>query len=907
MLNATHEGSENQLGRDRSSVYADGYHDHLDSSEGQYGSSFATHTSSSFVNDKRSDEDYTDYDEPNACNSKPKAKLSILDFFGGLNRQADENNALSQLADSKLTNKTSQPAESIEQSSQVVAQMGTQAMNLTDLEQKFYTEKIKRVTPKEFLASFGPKIRQKQHTEPEPEPQPQVTNDELIVVSDTRSESEPISLLESKIYNEVKSMSARDFLMQRKKQREYFAVIKLASDRLREIEESKVKKSLCVTLNIEPAKLKQLNNPLFSRGTRTISGAETGTNANLIFQVMMKRAAVNEPRLTLLQKLKELEPPVIPRDHWHVTDDTSSAKLIDLGLQLRSHVLVDSLDGEFFDGLHSLIIEEPRRVQRYRIQYSSATELLNYVTKSVPLAIQYPPLTRILHRITRNYNSDTNNELNVVDLTDDHNPSVFDSTLLWTEQFAPLNSSEILVLPPQQEHLRSWISTTLNKLKSQTTVNHFKRRKRDSFDDFIDDTDIDDEDPTYPIMILVGPHGSGKSSSVYAVAKEFDGYVHEVNTGQARSKKDIFTNIKEIATTHLVHGSNKEGKGDFKKVLLLFEDCDILFEQDKTFWSVIYEAMELTRRPIILTCHDRSMIPNNILLLAQEAGAILDFGKARQANLLKDYVWLCGVSRGFDLDRSVLDKLDCNDIRLALMSTQVLCNDNEKKDIQDIALMRITLETEKLATKDHSLEAIASELDALSVSDYIEVNTKSQLPHTALENEFVDQNLIDETSLLSLPTLPYELNCGKELHNFIPTKRSVAHPSINFGQLRRMADAFVASRSKKLAPSIQELLLVRDGPRNTRSLTRSPYELTPEPVGVDEGSISYELANGTYATDFLSFVHAWALFQISLDKAEADLLQSQGVSVKRFLRWRQFQIDPWSILPLVLTQGTINI
>ena len=916
MLEAGHEGSERQLGVSVSrNSFLNEEMEHLDFSDGHSASSFATPNNSSFANDKRSDEDTTDYDEPSngKASERSKPKMSIMDFFGGISRS--QNHQLAQ--DRGKSNDITELAPSVKHKTVKLDREGTikNVVNITNLEQNFYDESIKSVTAKEFLASFSPSIG-KNLLDAETDKK-DIMEPKSIVVdesTDDISEENPedvsdITEVESKIYkNATKTMSARDYLMLRPKRKSYFAVIKLPSSRLREIAEPRVAKSLVVKLKLDAAKLKQLSNPLFSRGTNSHIGLP-GTSAKLLFQLMMQRATATEPRLSPLQKLKELQPPSILRDIFHVCGANLTEARPLTGLKLRNTTVPSVPREDYFDGQQSKIFEEPRKILRKQAVFHTFSELKLYVESKVPLVNSYPPLTSVLNRIEKAYNSDqkTTPVSEVVELTQDGQEDHGRSDLLWTDQFAPRSSCEVLVDPVQQRHLRTWITTTLDKLKSQSSSN-FKKTKSDNFDDFIDDTEIDEEEPTYPIMILVGPHGSGKSSAVYAVAQEFNGYVHEVNTGQARGKKDIFSNIKEIATTHLVHRSNNEAKGDFQKGILLFEDCDILFDQDKSFWSVIYETMGVTRRPIILTCHDISMIPNNILSLAQEAGAILDFGQNGTKSCVKDYIWLCGISKGFDIDDSILCKLDSNDLRLGLMSTQVLCNKTSSPTETGMIITNISIDSKDIGESPYSLESVASQADALSLADVIGERTKSQIHHSVIVNEFVDQNIIDEKSLSELPSLPFEPNFGHIIYelDLISWNRPQDPPLIPLNYIRDEVISFVSSRSKKLTLSMQEYLLAHEGPRNTRSLSRSPSEWYPEPIGIDENSIGFQLSTGPFVTEFFPLVQLWALFQHSLDKTEAELRQSQGISVKRFLRWRQFQHNPQHLLRLGLSQARFH-
>ncbi|KAI8988745.1 P-loop containing nucleoside triphosphate hydrolase protein [Pilobolus umbonatus] len=197
------------------------------------------------------------------------------------------------------------------------------------------------------------------------------------------------------------------------------------------------------------------------------------------------------------------------------------------------------------------------------------------------------------------------------------------------------------------------------------------------------------------ILLIVGEEGVGKTASVYTAAEELGYEVFEISPSSRRSGKDMVSMVGEMTRSHLVHFSTpsptptptkeespsskiKKRKlnptlsqnhasnnsnlmknflrpavkervnpspDNTKQSVILLEEVDLLFEEDKGFWAYINELSQKSKRPIIMTCNDPDQIPLETLSLE----AVLDIEPPPDTELLP-YLWLLCFLEGYFVD-----------------------------------------------------------------------------------------------------------------------------------------------------------------------------------------------------------------------------------------------------------------
>ncbi|KAI4289993.1 MAG: hypothetical protein L6R35_000732 [Caloplaca aegaea] len=233
-------------------------------------------------------------------------------------------------------------------------------------------------------------------------------------------------------------------------------------------------------------------------------------------------------------------------------------------------------------------------------------------------------------------------------------------------------------------------------------------------------------------VVIGGPNGCGKTAAVFAVAHELGFEVFEINAGSRRSGRDIFDKVGDMSRNHLVNQSRsdetertttlsedltpmddllhkemdggkqgtmnaflqprKDDRDSSSKVkraentqvaeaktrqtiqkqsVILLEEVDLLFEDDRQFWATIMELILQSKRPVIMTCTDESFLPLDDLPLF----GILRF-RQPPVELATEYLLLLAANEGHLLSKEAVSSLYVvkgNDLRASITELEFFC------------------------------------------------------------------------------------------------------------------------------------------------------------------------------------------------------------------------------------------
>ncbi|TYZ67559.1 hypothetical protein PybrP1_012457 [[Pythium] brassicae (nom. inval.)] len=189
--------------------------------------------------------------------------------------------------------------------------------------------------------------------------------------------------------------------------------------------------------------------------------------------------------------------------------------------------------------------------------------------------------------------------------------------LTLADQYAPVRASGVVGNKEALRVLASWLGAW--------KLGGGERERQSCFQAELfvfegDESDSDELADLCRLFVLEGESGAGKSAAVYACAEELGYNVLEVNAGQSRAGRNIVEIVGEATqSTRVLHATSQGGTKSKSKAtkkrgrksvdssaahlsLVLFEDVDLVFDEDKGFLAALCSIAKRSKCPIVVTC-----------------------------------------------------------------------------------------------------------------------------------------------------------------------------------------------------------------------------------------------------------------------------------------------------------------
>ncbi|KAM0737079.1 Enhanced level of genomic instability 1 [Formica fusca] len=244
----------------------------------------------------------------------------------------------------------------------------------------------------------------------------------------------------------------------------------------------------------------------------------------------------------------------------------------------------------------------------------------------------------------------------------------------WTCKYKPMSAEEIVGNEEAAVKLKDWLGgwrASLTKEDDGSSGDEFYSSDCSSSCNNREDNQT---------AVLLGPYGSGKTASVYAVAEELGYSILEVNASSRRTGKKILKELEEATKSHRIKKSKH--KSPFERIanenevpkisqnsLILLEDVDLIFEEDEGFVSAAYHLASKTKRPIVMTCRD--MCPHLNKMAPQQNKIYFQKVNGSRVSALLELISLAETNRRLP-HNCLMKLLQAGDLRQALLQSQYL-------------------------------------------------------------------------------------------------------------------------------------------------------------------------------------------------------------------------------------------
>ncbi|ESQ27359.1 hypothetical protein EUTSA_v10018028mg [Eutrema salsugineum] len=214
---------------------------------------------------------------------------------------------------------------------------------------------------------------------------------------------------------------------------------------------------------------------------------------------------------------------------------------------------------------------------------------------------------------------------------------------LWVDKYQPRSASEVCGNTESVKLMNEWLCLWHERgfQPSKEFLSSDEEKSQDAdyncSESDSDSENIGAEECLKNVLLIVGPVGSGKSAAVHACAKEQGFKILESNASECRSGTVVRQKFGEalksyslqrsldplfyscsdgtgvedvIEVTPVLHIQNDRAS---VKPLILFEDVDICFAEDRGLVSAIQQIAEKAKGPVVLTTNDKNhVLPDNL-------------------------------------------------------------------------------------------------------------------------------------------------------------------------------------------------------------------------------------------------------------------------------------------------------
>ncbi len=268
-------------------------------------------------------------------------------------------------------------------------------------------------------------------------------------------------------------------------------------------------------------------------------------------------------------------------------------------------------------------------------------------------------------------------------------------SLLWTQKYMPTSEKEIVGNPTAVKNVDNYIRNFRKSTLKEGTSKKDTSKKN--------------------AIILIGPPGTGKTATVYVMARKFNYDLMELNASDFRNEQMIKRKIGITAMEKSITGK--------KKTIILVDEVDgISGVQDRGGIGAIIKIIKETRNPIILTAND---ISDQKFTTLKRYVKQIKFQPIKKQTILKVLQKICQ-KENVTYDDKILEQLSENakgDLRAAINDLQSVAEGKNHITIDDIKNLhqlrdeeKTIFEALKIIFRERNIETIQKTLWQLNIS-----------------------------------------------------------------------------------------------------------------------------------------------------------------------------------------------